>query len=163
MTRNYLFVILHKPIYLHKLCLTHSGHTARGESVVDYFIVNTEQLHSVAKFKVQANSLLSDHNCITMDIKLTSPTITSTCHQRSMNTFYRWSSEIKDKCREQINSDNVQKQFDAAVKSSNDIFLCCSEPYEFPSKKSTMQICPRQSAQWYNDKCHKLRATNNSH
>ena len=53
-------------------------HTARSESVVDYFIVNTEQLHSVSKFKVQANSPLSDHNCITMDIKLTSPTITST-------------------------------------------------------------------------------------
>ena len=117
-------------------------HTARGESVVDYFIVNTEQLRNVAKFKVQATSPLSDHNCITMDIKLTSPTITSTSHQRSMNTFYRWSFEIKDEYREQINSDNVQEQFahvianintaecvselTAAVKSINDIFLCCA-------------------------------------
>ena len=154
-------------------------HTARGKSVVDYFIVNTEQLRDVAKFKVQANNPLSNHNCITMDIKFTSPTITSTSHQRSMNTFYRWSSEIKDEYREQINRDNVQEQFahvianinraecgselNAAVKSINDIFLCCAEPYKCQSKKSTMQICPRQSARWYDDECHKLRATHNSH
>ena len=37
--------------------------TARGESVVDYFIVKTEQLRNVANFKVQANNPLSDHNC----------------------------------------------------------------------------------------------------
>ena len=37
-------------------------HTARGESVEDYFIVNTEQLHSVSTFKVHANSPLSDHD-----------------------------------------------------------------------------------------------------
>ena len=77
-----------------------------------------------------------------MDIKLTSPTITSTSHRRSMNTFYKWSFEIKDEYREQINSDNVQEQFahvianintaecvselTAALKSINDIFLCCA-------------------------------------
>ena len=31
------------------------------------------------------------------------------------------------------------------------------------SRKSTMQICPRQSARWYDDECHKLRATYNFH
>ena len=78
------------------------------------------------------------HCQIMMDIKVTSPTITSTRHWRSMNTFYRWSSQI-DEYREQIKSDNVQEQFahvivninkaecgselNAAVKSINDIFL----------------------------------------
>ena len=31
------------------------------------------------------------------------------------------------------------------------------------SRKSTMQICPRQNARWYDDECHKLRVTYNSH
>ena len=31
------------------------------------------------------------------------------------------------------------------------------------SRKTTMQICPRQSARWYDDECHKLRATYNFH
>ena len=59
-------------------------HTARVESVVDYFIVNTEQLNNVSKSKVYANSPLSDHNCITMVIKLGSPTTPLTDHQSVM-------------------------------------------------------------------------------
>ena len=78
--------------------------------------------------------------------KLDSPTTPLTDHQSVMKTFYKWNSEIKDEYREHINSNNIQEQFaevlgninraecgsevNAAVKSINEIFLRCTEPYK---------------------------------
>ena len=129
--------------------------------MVDYFLVNTEQFHNVSKFKVHANSPLSDHNCITIVIKLGSPTTPLTDHQSVMKTFYKWNSEIKDEYREHMNSNNIQEQFaevlgninraecgsevNAAVKSINEIFLCCAESnrahdYNFHGKKCSVVV-----------------------
>ena len=62
-----------------------------------------------------------------------------------------------------INRAECGSELNAAVKSINDIFLCCAEPYKCQINKHNRQICPRQSARWYDDECHKLSATYNAH
>ena len=53
-------------------------HIARGESVVDYFIVSLELLLNISNFHVKSQTALSDHSRIVLKLNWQS-TVISTC------------------------------------------------------------------------------------
>ena len=95
-------------------------HTAIGQSIVNYVIIDVELLINVTSFSMNLENPLSDHNSIT------------TCPvnvQEDVRTFYRWYTNDGEEYTTRINSDKLQTQItplieDIHVKSApqqNDI------------------------------------------
>ena len=82
------------------------------------------------------------------------------------NSIYSLKVYIQEQFAEvlgNINRAECGSEVNAAVKSINEIFLCCAEPYKTHVNNFHGKKCSKQSARWYDDDCHKLRAKYNSH
>ena len=69
-------------------------HTSNGQSVVDYFIVDSELLSNVTEFSVGQDNPLSDHNYLMTKIRTVKCVNIDTCSTVVTKTFYRWSIKI---------------------------------------------------------------------
>ena len=76
-------------------------HTARGQSVVDYFIMDGETILKVTNFSVDDVTPLSDHSSVrvTLDTQF----------------LYRWQVTDKEQYKESINSVESQQQFASII------------------------------------------------
>ena len=111
--------------------------------------------------------------------KVTKSGVSEANNKLIINIFLTVGSYRPQQLRNRVNSNNIQEQFaevlgninrvecgsevNAAVKSINEIFLCCAEPYKTHVYNFHGKKCSKQSARWYDDDCHKLRAKYNSH
>ena len=159
-------------------------YTARGQSVVDYLIIDVEPLINVTSFFVNLANPLSDHNSIATTIHFPDHS-TSTCPgnvQEDVRAFYRWNTNDVEQYTIAINSDKLQTQLtqlienirsasqpndiDRVVFDVNRVLLEAAESNKVVSKKSKQRKQRKQprthQSPWYDKKCESARKLYNS-
>ena len=85
-------------------------HTARGQSVVDYFIVDGLLLRNISVFSVNKLTPLSDHCSISINLRLDACATQKTESNSKVRTYYKWKETDKMIYNEAINSVEYQVQ-----------------------------------------------------
>ena len=85
-------------------------HTARGQSVVDYFIVDGLLLRNISVFSVNKLTPLSDHCSISINLRLEACATQKTESNSKVKTYYKWKETDKMIYNEAINSVEYQVQ-----------------------------------------------------
>ena len=151
-------------------------HTARGESVVDYFIVDPIMLSTITCFKVNDEKPLSDHSCVCVHFTY-SALLQSDSKAQTKQTFYRWNAEIKKQYSLAINGPDTQEKFidiindihkiesdtelDSIVDSINTFILDVANPYTTISLNKQGQPHKMNRAKWYDQDCIQQRMVYN--
>ena len=149
-------------------------HTSNGQSVVDYFIVDSELLSNVTEFSVGQDNPLSDHNYLMTKIRTAKCVNIDTCSTVVTKTFYRWSEDYKMQYKETINSADIQSSFleivdearaivepsniDATVGKINNLIMEAAEPCKVTSRLSNKHVtCKSNVSPWYDGECENKR------
>ena len=149
-------------------------HTARGQSVVDYIIMDGETLCKVAKFSVDDVTPLSDHSSVRVTLNTQVEPAYNRVRPAGLRTYYRWQDTDKEQYKESINSVESQQLFESiinnftpgntdvndTVKEIQNVILTAAAPCKVISSNirsnNKLEISP-----WYDRECSRQRSIYN--